>query len=128
MIDEYNAGSLNVDEMLRRLQALSQQLSDEEQRTVREGLSEPELAVFDLLTRPDPVLTDAEQAEVKKVARKLMSHIEDKLVLDWRKKAQTREAARVLAYYETQVKPNPKTAWAAVARVLLNLDEFITRE
>ena len=96
LIDEYNAGSLNVDEMLRRLQALSRQLSDEEQRTVREGLTEPELAVFDLLTRPDPVLTDAERAEVKKIARKLMTHIEEKLVLDWRKKAQTREAARVL--------------------------------
>ncbi len=96
LIDEYNAGSLNVDEMLRRLQALSLQLSDDEQRTVREGLTEPELAVFDLLTRPDPTLTDQEQADVKKIARKLMSHIEEKLVLDWRKKAQTREAARVL--------------------------------
>jgi type I restriction enzyme R subunit len=96
LIEEYNAGSLNVDEMLRRLQALSLQLSDEEQRTVREGLSEPELAVFDLLTRPDPPLTDAERSDVKRVARKLMSHIEEKLVLDWRKKAETREAARGL--------------------------------
>ena len=90
------AGSLNVDEMLRRLQALSRQLSEEELRTVSEDLSEAELAVFDLLTRPDPVLTDAERAEVKGVARKLMTHIEDKLVLDWRKKSETREAARVL--------------------------------
>ena len=38
------------------------------------------------------------------------------------------EAERVRAYYESQVKSNPKTAWAAVARVLMNLDEFITRE
>jgi type I restriction enzyme R subunit len=63
---------------------------------VREGLSEPELAVFDLLTRPDPVLTEAERTDVKRIARKLMTHIEEKLVLDWRKKAETREAARVL--------------------------------
>ena len=75
LIDEYNAGSLNVDEMLRRLQSLSRELSEEEQRTVREGLSEPELAVFDLLTKPDPVLTDEQRDEVKKVARKLMEHI-----------------------------------------------------
>jgi type I restriction enzyme R subunit len=33
---------------------------------------------------------------VKLVARKLMAHIEEKLVLDWRKKSETREAARVL--------------------------------
>jgi hypothetical protein len=38
------------------------------------------------------------------------------------------EADRVLAYYRDQAKADPKTAWAAVARVLLNLDEFITRE
>ena len=58
LIDEYNRGSLNVEEMLRRLQALSRELSEDEQRTAREGLSEPELAVFDLLTKPDPELTD----------------------------------------------------------------------
>ena len=94
LIDEYNAGSLNVDEMLRRLQSLSRELSDEEQRTVREGLSESELAVFDLLTKPDPQLTDEQRDEVKAVARKLMTHIQDRLVLDWRRKAETREAAR----------------------------------
>lgn len=96
LIDEYNAGSLNVDEMLKRLQALSRQLSDDEQRTVREGLSEPELAVFDLLTQPDPVLSEEERKQVKQIARKLMDHITDRLVLDWRRKAETREAARVL--------------------------------
>jgi type I restriction enzyme R subunit len=96
LIEEYNAGSLNVDEVLRRLQSLSKQLSEEEQRTAREGLSEAELAVFDLLTRPDPPLTAAEREQVKGVARKLMEHIQDRLVLDWRRKAETREAARVL--------------------------------
>jgi type I restriction enzyme R subunit len=96
LIDAYNAGSFNVDEMLRRLQSLSRQLSEDEHRTVREGLSEPELAVFDLLTKPDPVLTDEEREQVKAVAKKLMGHIEDRLVLDWRKKAETREAARGL--------------------------------
>ncbi|MBA3328464.1 MAG: DUF3387 domain-containing protein, partial [Solirubrobacterales bacterium] len=96
LIEDYNAGSLNVDEMLRRLQSLSQQLSADEQRTVSEGLSEPEMAVFDLLTQPDPTLTTDQRDEVKRVARKLMAHIEERLVLDWRKKAQTRESARVL--------------------------------
>jgi type I restriction enzyme, R subunit len=96
LIAEYNAGSLNVDEMLRRLQALSRDLSDDEARTVREGLSEAELAIFDLLTKPDPVLTDDERAQVKQTARELLERITDRLVLDWRRKAETREAARVL--------------------------------
>jgi type I restriction enzyme R subunit len=96
LIAEYNAGSLNVDEMLRRLQALSRDLSHEEERAVREDLSEPELAIFDLLTRPDPTLTDDERAQVKRIARELLERITDRLVLDWRRKAETREAARVL--------------------------------
>ena len=39
-----------------------------------------------------------------------------------------RKRDRVLAYLEAQAKADPKTAWTAVARVLMNLDEFITRE
>jgi len=122
LIDAYNAGSLNVDEMLRRLQALSQQLSEEEQRTVREGLSEPELAVFDLLTQPDPVLSAEQREEVKSVARELMDNIEERLVLDWRKRAQTREAARVLVKDILEELPeayDPST-WERKAEIVFN--------
>ena len=38
------------------------------------------------------------------------------------------ERDRVLKYLEGQKKADPKTAWAMTARVLMNLDEFITRE
>ncbi len=38
------------------------------------------------------------------------------------------EATRVQAYLDAKRKTDPKTAWQAVARVLMNLDEFITRE
>ncbi len=38
------------------------------------------------------------------------------------------EAQRVQAYLDAKRKADPKTAWVAVARVLMNLDEFITRE
>ena len=38
------------------------------------------------------------------------------------------EANRVQTYLDAKRKTDPKTAWAAVARVLMNLDEFITRE
>ncbi|MBM3980814.1 MAG: DUF1549 domain-containing protein [Planctomycetes bacterium] len=40
----------------------------------------------------------------------------------------TQEAQRVLAYLDAKRKADAKTAWQAVARVLMNLDEFITRE
>lgn len=89
LIAEYNAGSLNIDEYLRRLIELSQSLTEEEQRSVVEGLTEEELAIFDLLTKPEPVLTDAERDAVKGSAKRLLADLHDKLVLDWRRKAAT---------------------------------------
>jgi type I restriction enzyme R subunit len=87
LIASYNAGSLNGDEYLRRLIELSRSLTAEEQRAAAEGLTEEELAIFDLLTKPEPVLTDAERETVKASAKRLLVHVHDKLVLDWRRKA-----------------------------------------
>ncbi|MEZ2122336.1 type I restriction endonuclease subunit R [Corynebacterium sp. CCM 9203] len=86
LIDDYNAGSVNIDEYLRRLIQLSNTLTAEEERAVREGMTEEELAIFDLLTHPDPVLTDEERDLVKASSKKLLEHLHDKLVQDWRRK------------------------------------------
>ena len=57
----------------------------------RESLTEEELAIFDILTRPEPDLSDAEKAEVKKVAKGLLATLKaEKLVIDWREKMQSR--------------------------------------
>jgi type I restriction enzyme R subunit len=74
---------------------LSKTLSKEEQRAVAEDLTEEELAIFDLLTKPDPVLTDDERALVKASAKRLLSHLHDKLVLDWRRRAAATADVRV---------------------------------
>ncbi|HUP69174.1 MAG TPA: type I restriction endonuclease subunit R [Acidimicrobiales bacterium] len=94
LIAAYNAGSLNIDEYLRRLISLSQDLNAEERRAVAEDMTEEELAVFDLLTKPEPVLDDAERKQVKAVAKRLLLHLHDKLVLDWRRKAATTAEVR----------------------------------
>lgn len=55
------------------------------------GLTEEELALFDTLAKPEPVLTTTEGAQVKKVCRELLATLErEKLVLDWREKQQAR--------------------------------------
>ena len=91
LIDEYNSGSANVEFFFDKLVALAQELNAEEQRHVAEQLSEEELAVFDLLTRPNMELSEKEKDEVKKVARGLLETLKrEKLVLDWRKKQQAR--------------------------------------
>lgn len=89
LIADYNAGSVNIDEYLRRLIELSKTLTDEEQRAVREGMTEEELALFDLLTRPIPVLTDDERVIVKVAAKRLLEHLHEKLVQDWSRKVAT---------------------------------------
>ena len=68
---------------------MTQDLSEESQRAMREGLTEEQLAVFDILTKPGPDLTDAERTKVKKVSKTLLKTLqEEKLVLDWREKPQ----------------------------------------
>jgi type I restriction enzyme R subunit len=89
LIDDYNAGSVNIDEYLRRLIDLSKSLTAEEERAVREDMTEEELAIFDLLTQPDPVLTDAERETVKGSAKQLLEHLHERLVQDWRRKVAT---------------------------------------
>ena len=64
-------------------------------RAATEDLSEEELAVFDLLTKPDPALTEEEREQVKGVAKRLLAHVHEKLVLDWRRKAETMADVRV---------------------------------
>jgi type I restriction enzyme R subunit len=95
LIESYNTGSRNIDELFKELLAFSRSLSDEEQRHVREQLSEDELTVFDLLTRPGPELTTDERSEVKKVARQLLTRVRGALVLNWRQKQQARAQVKI---------------------------------
>ena len=97
LIDEYNAGARNVEEMFNQLIKFAQELNDEAKRYIREGLnSEEELAIFDLLTRPDMKLTKKDEVEVKKVATKLLDKLKtEKFVLDWTKKQQARAGVKL---------------------------------
>jgi len=96
MIDAYNAGSLNAEEFFQQLVAFSQSLNAEDQRGVSEQLNEEELALFDLLTRPQIELSDADRDKVKSTARELLAALKaGKLVLDWRKRQQARAEVRV---------------------------------
>jgi type I restriction enzyme R subunit len=90
LIDEYNAGSRSVDNLFRELVRLATDLDDEQQRAVKEELSEEQLAVFDLLTKPAVDLTQKERELVKQVARDLLGRLQGELVLDWRKRQLTR--------------------------------------
>lgn len=118
LIDEYNAGSMNVEEYYRRLLEFVKGLDEEEKRALSENLDEEELAIYDLLVHPvrysasdktkpsdryisnvvNPPLkmTQKDIMSVKKVAHDLLEKLKSgKLVLDWRKKQQARASVRL---------------------------------
>ena len=70
-------------------------MNDEQARHVRENMSEEELVIFDILTRPAPELSVGEHAEVKKVARELLARLKSLLVLNWRQKAAARSQLKL---------------------------------
>lgn len=110
LIDAYNAGSQNIEDLFRELVKFARELTEEEKRGVAEGLSEEELAIFDILTKPAPVLTRAEEAEAKKVCRELLAALKrEKLVLDWREKQQARAAVMQTLKLEMRRLPAPFT-------------------
>ena len=91
-------------------------LDDEERRAVREELTEAELAIFDLLTKPEPKLTKAQEVEVKAVARRLLEQLEKHLAaIDWTASQQTRGAVQSESRQrlnELPKEPYPRAVWA----------------
>jgi type I restriction enzyme R subunit len=96
MIDEYNAGRMDVDQFFTALIQLAEELNEEEQRHIAEQLTEEELALFDILTKPEPKLESKDRELVKKIAKDLLRTLKaKKLVLDWRKSQTTRAVVEV---------------------------------
>ena len=96
MVEDYNKGALTIEQLFDQLVALSQDLTEEENRHMRENLSEEELAIFDIITRPGPDLTQTETDAIKAVCREMLAKLKtEKLVLDWRKRRTTRADVRV---------------------------------
>ncbi|MDS4042656.1 MAG: type I restriction endonuclease subunit R [Candidatus Competibacter sp.] len=108
LIESYNAGSRNIEQLFEELLEFSNSLDDEQERHVRENLAEEELVIFDILTRPAPTLSTEERAEVKKVARELLTRLKQLLVLNWRQKAAARSALK-LAIEDTLDAGLPRT-------------------
>ena len=95
LIESYNAGSRNIEELFEELLKLSRNLSEEQQRHLRENMTEEELVIFDILTRPAPELSPEERTEVKKVTRQLLTRIKQLLVLNWRQKSSARSQVKL---------------------------------
>lgn len=90
IIDRYNAGGAATEDYFNDLMTFMEGLKAEEERHIREGLTETKLELFDLLKKEN--LTKAEEQEVKLAAKNLLKRLMDEkpnvLVNDWFKDTQ----------------------------------------
>ncbi len=79
IVHDYNRekNRVNIEETFRRLMTLMDELDAEQKRAIEEGLSEDELALFDLLKKDD--LAKADRERVKQASRSLLASIRARL-------------------------------------------------
>jgi type I restriction enzyme R subunit len=115
LVDTHNAGTIDAERFFEELKALVREMEEEQRRAAREQLTEEELAIFDLLTKPEPKLTKAQDVQVKKVARDLLRKLkEHELVFKWSQRQETR--AGVLSAIRVELnelpeEPYPEDLW-----------------
>ena len=85
---------LTIEQTFEALLKFIAEMSDEEERAIREGLDEETLAIYDLLKKPS--LSKSETEKVKVVAKELLTALKaEKLKIDhWREKESTRDSVR----------------------------------
>jgi type I restriction enzyme R subunit len=92
IIDTYNSGGMNTENFYDELLAFTKDLGDEETRAVREGLSEEELELFDILKKE--AMTQDETVRVKNASRHLLKRLREGrpkvIVPAWFKDVQTK--------------------------------------
>ena len=96
IIDNYNAGSTSADADFAELVKFAQDLKEEDERHIREGLTEDELEIYDLLRKDK--MTKAEEQTLRLAAKTLLKRLTEEkpkvLVQDWYKTSDTRLRVR----------------------------------
>ena len=96
IIDDYNSGSLSIDEAYEELLKQAEAMSEEQQRAARNEMTEAEQELFDLLKKEK--LTLAEEKSVKLAAHALLEKLFDAknkiLIQEWWKEKATQERVK----------------------------------
>ena len=100
IIDEYNRGkdTVTIEQTFNSLVDFVNALTDEQKRTIEENLTEEELAIFDLLKKPE--LNKKDKEAVKKVSIELLTKLkQEKLNIEkWAEKTQISAAIQKEIY------------------------------
>lgn len=98
IIDTYNSGGSSTENYFDELMKFAKAMQDEDERHVREGLSEDELELYDLLKREK--MSQAETEKVKLAAKSLLQRLLEAhprvLVQDWYKDSQSQKVVRLV--------------------------------
>ena len=96
IIDAYNAGGSSTENYYEDLMKFTEDLRAEDERHIREGLTEDELELFDLLKKDR--MTQEETQNVRLAAKSLLHRLLEEhprvLVQDWYKDTQTKKMVR----------------------------------
>lgn len=96
IIDTYNSGGSSTENYYEDLMKFTEDLHAEDERAIREGLTEDELEIFDLLTKDK--MTQEETQKVRLAAKSLLHRLLEEqpkvLVQDWYKDTQTKKQVR----------------------------------
>ena len=96
IIDTYNSGGSSTENAYEDLMKFTEDLRAEDERHIREGLSEDELEIFDLLKKDK--MTQEETQKVRLAAKLLLHRMLEEhpkvLVQDWYKDTQTKKMVR----------------------------------
>lgn len=100
VIDDYNSGSMTIDQAYEELLRQAEALNEEQNRAAKSEMTEHEQELFDLLKKDK--LTKAEEKEVRLAAKTLLQKLFDAknkiLIPEWHKEKATQEKVR----YEIQ--------------------------
>jgi type I restriction enzyme R subunit len=96
IIDRYNAGSSSADTYFNELMTFAKEMKAETERHIREGLTEDELELFDLIKKDK--MNKEETQKVRLAAKSLLHRLREEspkvLVQDWFKDSQSKVRVR----------------------------------
>lgn len=92
IVDEYNSGSMTLEQAYDETTRLFEELTEEEKRAAQEGMTDEELELFDLLKKDK--MSREDEKQVKLAAKELLARLKegkDKILRkDWEKDRRTR--------------------------------------
>lgn len=96
IVDRYNSGSSSADNYFDELVQFTKDLKQESERHIREGLSEDELEIFDLLKKEKMTKEETQRVRLaaKSLLHRLLSEPPPVLIQDWFKDTQSKERVK----------------------------------